>query len=440
VFDARAAEPPTSAHGLALDCLAAGIEAARPARAVDRHCSHEDGVLRIREATYDPSAYDDVFVLGGGKAADDLAAALLDRLGGPASGVVVTDARTADPDGVTVRLGEHPTPGAGSVSGADAVLERARAADEDALVLAPITGGGSALLCAPAGDLSAADLATVTERLLAAGAPVDAVNVVRRACSTIKGGGLAAAAAPATVVGLVVSDVVGDDPGVVASGPTVPLPTDPDDALAVLDRYGVTQPAVTSYLAAADPARPPDVAAETHVIASAADAVDAAARTAAESGVEPCVLSTRLEGAATEVGRFHAAVATEATLDGRPVEPPAVLLSGGETTVTVRGDGDGGPNMAFVVACGLDLPDSAVVAAVDTDGRDGGTDAAGAITGRLDDAEAARRALADDDTLPFLRARDALLETGSTGTNVNDLRIVVLEGKRFYPSDRGHES
>jgi hydroxypyruvate reductase len=143
------------------------------------------------------------------------------------------------------------------------------------------------------------------------------------------------------------------------------------------------------------------------------------------------VLSTRLVGAASEAGRFHAAVATEAAVDGPPVEPPAVLLSGGETTVTVRGDGDGGPNMEFVVACRIDLPEPAVVAAVDTDGRDGGTGAAGAVTGRIDDADAARRAVADNDTLPYLASRDALIETGSTGTNVNDLRIVVLEPERF---------
>ena len=435
MFDDRPADPPTPAHGLALDCLEAGVAAADPARAIDRHCAVEDGRLRVRDERYDLSTVDEVLVVGGGKGADDLAAALVDRLDGHRTGgVVVTDAHTADPGGVTVRLGEHPTPGAGSVAGAAAVLERARAADDAALVLAPITGGGSALLCAPAGDLAAADLARVTDRLLAAGAPVDAVNVVRRACSEIKGGGLAAAAAPAPVVGLVVSDVVGDDPGVVASGPTVPRAVEPDAALAVLEQYGVTDPAVGSWLETADAGPPPEATADTHVIASAADAVDAASEVAADRGYEPCVLSTRLEGEAGEVGRVHAGIAREVAADGRPVEPPAVLLSGGETTVTVRGDGEGGPNLEFVVACGVDLPGSAVVAAVDTDGRDGGTDAAGGITGRIDDPAAARRPLKDDDTLPFLAARDGLLETGSTGTNVNDLRIVVVGPNGLAPS------
>lgn len=426
MFADRAAHAASTAHEVALDCLMAGIEAAQPRRAVERHCTVEDGTLRVRDAVYDLAAYDEVLVLGGGKGADGIAAGVVDRLGGRASGVVVTDSRTADPDGVTVRLGDHPTPGAGSVAGASAVLERAAAADEGTLVLAAVTGGGSALLCAPAGDLSADDIASVTEGLLAAGAPVDEVNVVRRACSDVKGGGLAAAAAPATVVGLVVSDVVGDDAGVVASGPTVPQPTDPDAALAVLDRYEVDAPAVRRYLGEAGPMPAPDVAVDTHVIASARDAVTAASEVAADRGFAPWVLSTRIEGEAREAGRFHAAVATEVADAGSPVEPPAVLLSGGETTVTVDGEGVGGPNLEFAVAGGLDLPESAVLAAVDTDGHDGGTDAAGAILDGLDDTPPARRSLADNDTYPFLAARDALLRTGATGTNVNDLRIVVI--------------
>ncbi|WP_254838864.1 glycerate kinase type-2 family protein [Natronomonas marina] len=426
MFVDRAALADSPPGELAVDCLAAGIEAARPRRAVDRHCSVEDGTLRIRDAAYDLAAYDDVLVLGGGKGADELAAGLAELLDGRASGVVVTDERTADPDGVTVRVGEHPTPGEGSVAGAAAVLKRASAADDGTLVLAAVTGGASALLCAPAGDLSAADIAAVTGDLLAAGAPVDALNVVRRACSEVKGGGLAAAARPATVVGLVVSDVVGDDPAVVGSGPTVPQVSDPAAALAVLDRYGVEAAAVRAFLEDAAPTPAPDVAVDTHVLASAHDALAAAGEVAAERGYEPCRLSTRFEGEAREVGRFHAAVAAEVAETGSPVEPPAVLLSGGETTVSVEGDGVGGPNLEFAVAGGLDLPPSAVLAAVDTDGSDGGTDAAGALVDRIDDAAAARAALADNDSYRFLDDRDALLRSGATGTNVNDLRVLVV--------------
>ena len=422
-----AADPP--AVDVAVDCLAAGIEAAQPARAVDRHCSLDGETLRIRDTEYDLSRFESVRVLGGGKAADGLAAALSDLLGG-VDGAVVTDERAADPGAVTVHEGEHPTPGEGSADGTAAVLERAEAAGEGTLVLAAVTGGGSALLCAPAAGLEAADVATVTEELLAAGAPIGAINTVRRACSAVKGGSLAAAAVPATVVGVLVSDVVGDDPAVVASGPTVPRATDPEAVLSVLDEYDVEAPAVREWLADASPESAPDVDADAHVVASGRDAVEAAREAAADRGYTPCPLSTRIEGEAGEAGQFHAAVAGEVAATGSPVEPPAVLLSGGETTVTVDGDGIGGPNLEFVVGAGIDLPASAVVGAVDTDGSDGGTDAAGAVCGPIEDAAAARAALSNDDSLPFLEDRGALLRSGPTGTNVDDLRVVVV-GKRF---------
>jgi hydroxypyruvate reductase len=415
---------------VAVDCLSAGIEAARPARAVDRHCSLDGETLRIRDAEYDLSRFESVLVLGGGKAADGLAAALADRLDGGVDGAVVTDERVADPDAVTVHEGEHPTPGEGSVAGTEAVLERAEAAGEGTLVLAAVTGGGSALLCAPASGLAAADVAAVTEELLAAGAPIAALNTVRRACSEIKGGGLAAAAAPATVAGVLVSDVVGDDPAVVASGPTVPRESDPGAALSVLEAYGAEAPAVREWLERASPEAPPDVDVDVHVVASGRDAVDAAGEAATERGYTPCLLSAAVEGEASEAGRFHAAVAREVAATGSPVDPPAVLISGGETTVTVDGDGAGGPNLEFALGAALDLPASALVGAVDTDGSDGDTDAAGAVLGPVDDAAAARAALSNNDSYRFLGGRDALLRSGPTGTNVNDLRVVVV-AKRF---------
>ena len=430
------------AHELALDCLAAGIEAGRPARAVERHCSVDGDALRIRDAEYDLSAFDEIEVLGGGKAADGLAAALEELLGDRLSGgVVVTHERTADPGGVAVREGEHPAPGDGSVAGASAILERAAAADERTLVLAAITGGGSALLCAPAEGLSVEDLRAVSRDLLDAGAAVDEVNAVRRACSRVKGGGLAAAAAPAPVVGLLMSDVVGDDPAVIASGPTVPAATDPEAALAVLDRYDVDLRAVRTWLRDAPPTAAPDVTVDNHVVASGRDAVDAARDLAAERGYEPCVLTTRLEGEASEAGRFHAAVAAEVAGIGEPVEPPAVLLSGGETTVSVAGDGVGGPNLEFALAGATGLPDAAVLGAVDTDGSDGSTDAAGALVDAATvgdaDVNAARRALRENDSYAFLDERGALLRTGATGTNVDDLRVVVVEQPVRFRRDSG---
>jgi glycerate 2-kinase len=428
VFDR---DPATPARELAVDCLRAGIEDANPEAAVRRHCAVDGNTLHIRDTEYDLDGFDRVLVIGGGKAADDLAAALEtlfgDRIDG---GVVVTNEPTADPERVTVRRGGHPTPNEDSIVGAEAVLDAAEAADERTLVLAAITGGGSALLCAPAEGLSLDSFQQVTDRLLDAGAPIEDVNTVRRTCSAIKGGGLAVAAAPATVVGLLVSDVVGDDPAVIASGPTVPAAVDPEAALAVLERHGVDAPDVEAWLEAADHESAPSLAVDNHVIASARDAVDAAMEVAREADHEPCLLSTRIEGEATEAGRFHAAVAAEALDSGSPVSPPAVLLSGGETTVTVTGDGTGGPNLEWALAAALDAPDGAVFAAVDTDGGDGSTDAAGVIvdSNTVDDEEAARSALAANDSYPFLDARDALLRSGPTGTNVNDLRVVVLDG------------
>ena len=429
MFDNADALAESPAHELALECLGSGIEAAHPRRAVERHCEFDGETLRIEGAEYDLSACDSVLVLGGGKAADDLAAAFETLLGDRISGgVVVTNERTAAPDRVDVLTGEHPTPGEGSVSGAQAVLERAASADDRTLVIAAIAGGGSALLCAPVAGLSVGDLRAVTDGLLDAGASIDELNTVRRACSEIKGGGLAAAAAPATVVGVLVSDVVGDDREVIASGPTVPVGTDPGAALEVLDRYGLDVSSVRASLTDADPSTPADVAVENHIIASGRDAIDAARDVAAERGYRACVLSTRIEGESAAAGRIHAAIGAEAADSGDPVDPPAVLLSGGETIVRVTGDGVGGPNGEFVLGAAGGLPEGAVLGAVDTDGSDGSTDAAGGLVDwrTVEDPDAVRAALADNDSYAFLESKGGLLRTGATGTNVNDLRVLVV--------------
>ncbi len=425
--EARLAE--TSAHELALECLAAGIEAAKPEKAVERHCQLEGDILRIKGAEYDLSAYDSVRILGGGKAADDLAAAFETLLGDRVTGgVVVTNEQTARPERVTVRKGEHPTPKEGSVSGATAVLDAAAEADDRTLVIAAIAGGASALLCAPVDALSVGDMQAVTDGLLNAGASIHEINVVRRACSKIKGGGLAAAAAPATVVGVVVSDVVGDDLSVIASGPTVPTETDPAAALEVLDRYELSVPAVHEWLQTAEESDSEAGTVDNHVIISGRDAIDAARDIAEDRGYSTCVLSTRIEGESTQAGRFHAAIGMEAAESGDPVAPPAAVLSGGETTVHVTGDGVGGPNQEFALAAATELPPSGVLGAVDTDGGDGSTDAAGALVDAytVDDEAAVRAALADNDSYGFLDSRGALLRSGATGTNVNDLRVLVV--------------
>ncbi|WP_255148673.1 glycerate kinase type-2 family protein [Halorarius halobius] len=429
--------PRSPTHAVARDCIAAGIDAARPERAVADACRLDGETLVVRENRYDLPEFDRVLVVGAGKATAGLVRALRDLLGDRIAGGVVAVPEAAALAPVDAVVAGHPTPDAGSREAADRTLELAASADDRTLVLAALSGGGSALLAAPAPGLPFDALREVTDALLAAGAPIDEVNAVRKHCSAVKGGRLAREFAPATVVALLVSDVVGDDPAVVASGPLAPDSTTYADALAVLDRYGIDAPAVREHLQAGvdgdreETPKPGDPAFDrvnTYVLAGGRTAVDAAASVARDRGYAPLVLSTRIEGEAREAGRFHAAVAAEARASGDPVDPPAVLLSGGETTVTVRGEGKGGPNLEFALAAALDVPEGVVAASVDTDGRDGSTGAAGAVVDAetVDDVAAARAALADNDALGYLSEREVLVETGATGTNVNDLRVLVV--------------
>ena len=480
----RLARTPT--HAVALDALAAGIEAAHPARLVADAVSVADGVLRIDgvsedgSQTYDLDAFDRTVLVGAGKAADGLAAALVDALAGTDApvdtGTVVTTGTDAAPTvpGVAVRPGDHPLPSERGVASARHVVGAAERAGDGDLVLAAITGGGSALLAAPADPLSVADIRATTDALLGSGASIDEINAVRRHCSAVKGGRLARAAAPATVATLAVSDVVGDDLATIASGPTVPDPTTYADALATLDRYDLSVPdAVDAHLRAGAAGNRPETPAvgdpafdraTAVVIGNGRTALDAAAAAAADRGFEPVVLASGVRGEASEAAVTHVAIGEECATRGAPVEPPAVLLSGGETTVTLGdGAGSGGPNAEFAASAGVALAaspagldgDAVVVASVDTDGIDGSTDAAGAVAdaatfrpgsaGEPDDSAAsdgapdgstaddgapdlavARAALDRHDVAPLLDRAGALLRTGPTGTNVDDLRVVAV--------------
>ncbi|TQQ83302.1 DUF4147 domain-containing protein [Halonotius terrestris] len=456
------------AHEVALDCLAAGIEAADPARLTREMVSCADGMLTVGETTYALDDYDEVIVLGGGKAAAVVAAEvesiLGDRLDG---GIVVTDTPVST-ERVEVAAGDHPIPSEAGVESTRRLLDAAEAADASTLILGVITGGGSALLVAPAAGISLADLQSTTDALLASGATITEINAVRKHCSAIKGGRLAAATGPATVHSLVVSDVVGNDLATIASGPLVGDPTTYADAREVIERYDCDVPAAVADRLARGAAgeidetpTPGDPVFEpvtTTIIGDGMTAVRAAADRASEAGFESLVLSSRVRGEAREAAKTQVAIAEEIHASGQPLAPPAVVVSGGETTVTVRGDGTGGPNQEFALSAAVELAASAtvddgsgnggnggnggnadndgtgsdasadtVVAAVDTDGVDGPTDAAGGIV----DAEtvepaAGHRALAANDAYRVLDSADALIETGQTGTNVNDLRVVVV--------------
>jgi len=455
MIDNRDALARSPAHELALDCLQAGIAAADPARLTRDAVSCDHDTLQIDGTTYALDDYDELRVLGGGKAAAvvtaELEAILGDRLDG---GVVVTDTPVST-DCVDVLAGDHPVPSEAGVASTRRLLETARAADESTLVLAVITGGGSALMAAPAEGISLTDLRSTTDALLASGATISEINAVRKHCSAIKGGRLAAATAPASIHSLVVSDVVGNDLATIASGPFVPDPTTDADAHDVLDRYDCEVPeAVARRLdrgvageidetpTAGDPVFE---SVGTTIIGDGMTAVGAAADRASEAGFEPLVLSSRVRGEAREAAKTQVAIAEEMRASGEPISPPAVIVSGGETTVTVDGDGRGGPNQEFVLSAAVELAGGAiedrVVAAVDTDGIDGVTDAAGGIVDdETVDPAVARSALADNDANAALAAADALVSTGPTGTNVNDLRVVVVPAadtyNRHHPSRR----
>ncbi|RRJ31415.1 glycerate kinase type-2 family protein [Halocatena pleomorpha] len=430
----------TPAHDVALGCIESGITAAHPRNVIKNTVSVTDDTLRIRQDSYDLNDYSEVLILGGGKAAgqmaDVLEPLLNDHLTG---GVVVTNDPTATAR-VTMFEGNHPVPDAGGVKGTKRLLELAEEADERTLILTAITGGGSALLAAPTDTISLADLQAVTDELLAGGATIHEINVLRKHLSKIKGGRLARVAAPATVVGLIVSDVVGDDPDIIASGPLTPDASTFQDAIDIINAYRLSVPeSVDRHLAAGVDGTIPETphpgaaffeTVHEYVLASGRTAVEAARQEAQQRGYETIVLSSRVRGEASEVAKTYIAIAEEVRATGTPVAPPAVVLAGGETTVTLQGDGNGGPNQELALSGSLELTDAdTVVASVDTDGIDGASDAAGAIVDSetATPPEAARSALADNDVYPFLDAAEALVHTGPTGTNVNDIQVIVID-------------
>jgi len=430
----------TPARDLALECVEAGIEAAHPRQVVRSSVSLEGDRLTVADATYDLSEHEEVLLVGGGKATGTVATVLADILGDRPTGGAIVTTESVDIPGVESFEGGHPVPNEEGVRGARRVLELADGAGEETLVLAVITGGGSALMTAPAEGIDLADVQAVTDAMLEAGMEIHDINAVRKHVSAIKGGTLARRAAPATICTLVFSDVVGNDLSVIASGPTVPDDSTYADALDALDRYGVEAPeAVRSRLekgAAGDVPETPDASdpaiagVDTHVLADGMTALAAARDIADEAGYRTVILSSRIRGEAREAAKVHAAVAEECHATGTPVEPPAVVLSGGELTVTVRGEGSGGPSTEFALASALELDElGTTVAAVDTDGIDGHADAAGGLvdSDTVTDAGPAREALANSDAATYLREHDGAVLTGPTGTNVNDIRAVVLE-------------
>ena len=384
-------------------------------------------------------------VVGAGKAAASMARAVdahwpADR---PLSGLVVT--RYGHGVGTLPRIevveASHPVPDAAGQRAASRILELVQGLGPDDLVLCLISGGGSALLSLPADGVSLADKQAINRALLRSGAGIHDMNCVRKHLSAIMGGRLADAAAPAPVVTLVISDVPGDDPSVIASGPTVPDSTTLADASAILARFGIDVPAtIRSRLAdpAAETPKPGDAAflhTATHVIATPQASLEAAAAVARAAGVTPLILGDAIEGEAAEVGRVMAGIARQVSLHRQPAPPPCVLISGGETTVTVRGQGRGGRNVEFLLSLAIELAGRSGIFALagDTDGVDGAEEVAGAIVAPDTIARAVslglspRARLADNDGHGFFESLGDQVITGPTLTNVNDFRAILIE-------------
>ncbi len=387
-------------------------------------------------------------VVGAGKAAAAMARAFEASWPGPLDGLVLTRYGHAVPcRRIEVVEASHPVPDAAGMRAAERILDLARGLGPDDQLVFLASGGGSALLTLPAPGLALADKQAVTRALLRSGATISEINTVRKHLSAIKGGRLAAAAAPARIVTLAISDVPGDDPAVIASGPTVPDPTTFADARAVLARYQIQPPAAVAARLSGDaeetpkPGDPVFARSRFELVASPQDSLQAAAALALRRNVTPIVLSDRIEGEASTVGLVHAGIALQLRtgrfrVGDRAIAPPSVLLSGGETTVTVRGNGRGGRNVEFLLALAVALDGAEGISALacDTDGIDGTEDNAGAILYPDSIARAAARgisakaALADNDGYGFFAALDDLVVTGPTLTNVNDFRAVLVRG------------
>ena len=426
------------------------MAAVDPYQATRAFLAREGDLLTAGPQRYDLRRFRRVLVVGAGKAGAPMAQAVEAVLGDriDAGLVVVKTGHGGPTQRIEIAEAAHPRPDAAGVEAGRRILALAEEAGPDDLVIALLSGGGSALLVAPAPGISLADLQTMTDALLASGATIHEINCLRKHCESLKGGQLARAVAPANLLTLALSDVVGSPLDVIASGPTVPDATTWDDAWAIVRRYDLAEKlprSILTRLQAGREGRLPDTPkagdpifarSQTLVVADNRVAALAAAERAAELGYNPLLLTTYLEGEAAQVARVAVALAREVQAHGRPVAPPACLILGGETTVTLGSSaGQGGRNqeLALSAALALDGSQGITIASLATDGTDGPTDSAG---GLADGGTVARgRALGLDaeehlrrhDAYPYLRATHDLLLTGPTQTNVNDLVFVFVD-------------
>jgi glycerate 2-kinase len=405
----------------------AGVDAALPSVCVPAHLP--------------PRPKGRTVIIGAGKASGAMAKALEDAWDIPLDGLVVTRYGYRVPtERLEVVEAAHPVPDAAGREAAQRIFQMVQGLTQDDLVLCLISGGGSALLALPAEGITLEDKQAVNKALLASGATISEMNTVRKHLSAIKGGRLAKAAYPAKVVALMISDVPGDDPSIIASGPTVPDPSTNEDALAIIEKYKIDVPdAVRRVLETSEETpKPGDPCFErvgNIMIATPQASLEAAAAVARKEGVTPVILGDSIEGESRDVALVHAGIARQCAMRGQPEAPPCVLISGGETTITLKGKGKGGRNTEFLLALAIALDGMPNIYALagDTDGVDGSEDNAGALIypDTLARAEKAglnpKAMLADNDPYTFFKGIGDLLETGPTLTNVNDLRAIFIE-------------
>ncbi len=425
-----------------------GVDAVEPAAAVKRNCRRDGDRLHIGESIFDLSEFRRIIVVGAGKASAPMASAMEEILASRITGGIITVkyGYTAPLDGIELVEAGHPVADQNGVDGARRILNLVTDADEKDLVICLISGGGSALLPLPADRISLADKQRTFKVLTDCGATIHEMNTIRKHISRIKGGRLARVAYPATVMTLMLSDVVGDDPDVIASGPTVSDSSTYRDCMNIIDRHGLQDnlpPAVMGHLAGGldglvseTPKKGDPVFSHTHnfIVGSNIDALLSAEKEAQRLGYNTLVLSSMIEGETRHVAKMHCAIAREVLKTGHPVATPACILSGGETTVTIKGQGKGGRNQEFALAAAMGIAGAGpvVVLCSGTDGTDGPTDAAGAFA----DPQTIKRALtlgmdgakylADNDAYHFFKPLGDLFIPGPTNTNVMDLRVIVV--------------
>ena len=426
----------------------AGLRAVDPVELVKRHVRRHGDVLEVAGRRYDLSKYRNLRIVGAGKASARMASAVEEIAGESLRGgiVIVKHGHSLPLSRIKITESGHPVPDEAGVSATREIIALLSKAAEDDLILGLFSGGGSALLACPAENLTLRDKQAMTELLLNCGAKIQEINAIRKHISKVKGGRLAQLAHPATVVSLILSDVVGDSIESIASGPTAPDGTTFSDCWRIIEAYGLTErvPAAVRALleqgvngnVAETPKAGDRIFAKVYnvIVGNNQTALLAAKQRAEELGYNTLILSSFVEGEAREAALFHAAIAKEILSTGNPVRRPACVISGGETTVTIRGDGVGGRNQEFALAAAMKIQglEGVVMLSGGTDGTDGPTDAAGAIVDGATIEHGANQGLdashhlKRNDSYHFLQAANALLDTGPTFTNVMDLRLILV--------------